>query len=108
MAAPQVEKRTTRRFTLRLPLTIKLPQKGEITAHTRDISSRGVSFYLDSPLQVGAALNFTLTLPPEVTLTQAIQVRCNGRVVRIEESPENSRVAVAAVIDRYEFMADRP
>ena len=107
MVQVQPEKRTSRRFALSLPLVVKHPQKGETPAHTRDVSSRGICFYIDTPLEVGSDLQFTLTLPPEVTLTDAIRVRCYARVVRVDPGPEGVGIAVAAIIDRYEFLAER-
>ncbi len=106
MVQPQLERRATRRFSLRLPVAVKHPQNGELAAHTRDVSSRGICFIIDLPITVGADLEFTLTLPPEVTLTEAIRVRCRARVVRVEDAPTGG-TAVAAVIDRYEFLAER-
>ncbi len=102
---PQQEQRATRRFALRLPLTVKFPDGGEKEAQTRDVSARGISFYVDSPLTEGTTIEFTLTLPPEITLTESIKVHCRGRVVRVEpQSP--GRVGIAAVIERYEFLAE--
>jgi hypothetical protein len=102
-----VEKRATRRFALQLPVSVKHPQRGEIAAQTRDVSSRGICFYIDTSFAVGSNLEFTLTLPPEVTLTEAIRVRCKARVVRVEPGAEKESIAVAAIIDRYEFLSDR-
>ncbi len=107
MAQPQEEKRATRRFALRLPVSVKHPERGEVAAHTRDVSSRGICFYINVPLSVGSDLEFTLTLPPEVTLTEAIRVRCLARVVRVEEEKQGLGTAVAAIIDRYEFLSER-
>jgi hypothetical protein len=76
-------------------------------AYTRDVSSRGICFYFDTSLELGADLQFTLTLPPEITLTDAIRVRCYAKVVRVDPGLSGSGVAVAAVIERYEFLADR-
>jgi hypothetical protein len=111
MSQPQQEKRSTRRFSLRLPVSIKFTNGGvqEFSAETRDVSARGVFFYLDKRLSEGSTIEFTLTLPPEITLTESIRVRCKGRVVRVEESGEGSeeeKVGVGAVIDQYDFVAD--
>jgi hypothetical protein len=107
MAQPQPEKRATRRFSLRLPVSVKHPEMGEVPGYTRDVSSRGVCFYINTPLQVGSDLQFTLTLPSEITLTEAIKVRCHARVVRVEQGPDGAGLAVAATIDRYEFLGER-
>ena len=107
MVQPQREQRSTRRFSLRLPVTVKFSDaSAEKTAHTRDVSARGICFYLDSSVTEGSEIEFTLTLPPEITLTESIRVRCKGRVVRVESGGSNGKLAVAAVIDEYEFLAD--
>lgn len=108
MAETEQNKRATRRFALRLPVTVTYTENGsqEKSAQTRDVSARGISFYLDSTIQAGAAIEFTLTLPPEITLTESIRVRCRGKVVRVDEGAGDGRVAVAAVIDEYEFLSE--
>jgi hypothetical protein len=101
------DKRATRRFALRLPVSVRYGEpEQEQTAQTRDVSARGICFYVDSAMQAGSAIDFTLTLPPEITLTESIRVRCKGRVVRVEGGTPASKLAVAAVIDEYEFLAD--
>ncbi len=57
------------------------------------------------PWSLSSAIEFTVTLPTEVTMTEPICVRCSGTVVRVEES--EGRFAVAAEIDNYEFVAER-
>ena len=100
------DKRATRRFALHLPVSVRYGESQEHDAQTRDVSARGVCFYLDSAIQAGSAIDFTLTLPPEITLTESIRVRCQGHVLRVEGGPTNGKMAVAAVIDEYEFLAD--
>lgn len=103
----ETDKRATRRFALHLPVTVRCGESDpEHAAQTRDVSARGICFYVDSAMQAGSAIDFTLTLPPEITLTESIRVRCKGRVVRVEGGAPASKVAVAAVIDEYEFLAD--
>lgn len=101
----QMEKRATRRFALKLPVAVK-EEDGAVSAETRDVSSRGICFYIKSPVEIGSELNFALTLPPEVTLTDSLQVNCSAHVVRVESPDERGRIAVAAVIDRYEFLPE--
>jgi len=107
MSEVQQDKRATRRFALRLPLSIKYHDNGaaQRPAQTRDVSARGISFFVDSSVTPGAAIEFTLTLPPEITLTESIQVRCKGKVVRVDDNSPDGKVAVAAVIEEYEFLA---
>ncbi len=107
MAQPQREQRSTRRFSLRLPVTVKFSDGGaEKAAHTRDVRARGSCFYLDSSVSEGSEIEFTLTLPPEITLTESIRVHCKGKVVRVEPQAPGGRVGIAAVIERYEFLAE--
>ena len=107
MAQPQREQRSTRRFSLKLPVTVKFNEAGmEKTAHTRDVSARGICFYMDSTVTEGSEIDFTLTLPPEITLTESIRVHCKGKVVRVEPESTAGRVGIAAVIERYEFLAE--
>jgi hypothetical protein len=101
------DKRATRRFALRLPVSVRYGEtEEEHAAQTRDVSARGICFYIDSAIQAGSAIDFTLTLPPEITLTESIRVRCKGRVMRVEGGDPAGKLAVAAVIDEYEFLAE--
>jgi PilZ domain len=104
----QAEKRATRRFALRLPVSISHNGNSgpAMSAQTRDVSARGICFYLEAPLAPGSDIEFTLTLPPEITLTESIRVRCKGKVVRSESELADAKVPVAAIIDEYEFLAE--
>jgi hypothetical protein len=108
MAEAQQDKRSTRRFALRLPVSVNFSANGaqEESAQTRDVSARGICFFLDSAIETGSPIEFTLTLPPEITLTESIRVRCKGKVVRVENGAPDGKVAVAAVIDEYEFLSE--
>jgi hypothetical protein len=57
-------------------------------------------------MEVGAAIQFTVTLPTEVTMTEPISVQCRGTVVRVEKKEGDDRFAIAAAIAGYEFVAD--
>jgi hypothetical protein len=104
-AKAQSEQRRTRRFAMQLPVTVKLPKGGEesVAAQTKDVSARGIFFYLDSQLSEGSNIEFILTLPPEITLTESIKVRCTGKVVRVDEGA-GSQVGIAAAIDQYDLI----
>jgi len=105
MAETQQEKRGARRFPLHLPVTVNHGEN-EITdiGRVRDVSARGICFYLQASVTQGSPIGFTLTLPPEITLTESIRVRCKGHVVRVDNSSDNGDLAVAAVIEEYEFL----
>ena len=104
MAEPQ-EKRGARRFPLHVPVTVD-HETAKGAAQLRDVSARGISFYLESAVEQGSAIGFTLTLPPEITLTESIRVQCKGRVVRVEGGRADGKLAVAAVIEEYEFLPE--
>ena len=107
MAEATQEQRATRRFSLRLPVTIKFTngQLAEAQAQTRDVSARGVFFFMDSKIEEGSTIEFTLTLPPEITLTESIRVRCRGKVVRVDQGA-GQKVGIGAVIEQYDFVSE--
>lgn len=101
------DKRNTRRFALKLPVSVSETNNGNSQqAQTRDVSARGVCFYIDSAIAAGSNIEFTLTLPPEITLTESISVHCKGKVVRVEDGVGDEKMAVAAVIEEYEFVSE--
>lgn len=103
MAEPQQEKRGARRFPLHVPVTVD-HGNATLAAQIRDVSARGISFFIESAVTQGASIGFTLTLPPEITLTESIRVQCKGRVVRVENGRPDGKMAVAAVIEEYQFL----
>ena len=65
------ERRTTQRFSMRLPLTVRWTTGaavGESSTESRDVSSRGVYFFLQKDVKEGSAVEILLTLPNEITL----------------------------------------
>jgi hypothetical protein len=101
-----IEKRAIRRFALQLPVTVTAASGEELAkAHTKDVSSHGVCFCCDSALEANSEIEFTVTLPAEVTMTEPISVRCQGKVVRVSGDASGS-FQVAAAIETYEFVAD--
>ena len=101
------ERRTTQRFTMRLPLTVRWTTGaavGETSTESRDVSSRGVYFYLSKDVKEGSPVEILLTLPNEITMAGPVRVRCLGRVQRTEQRGEEGAVGVVAAIERYEFL----
>lgn len=87
---------------------VRIPGQGwqQFEARTRDISARGAYVFLNVPMQEEAKIELVLTLPPEVTLTESIRVRCTGRVVRVDRDSAGNQVGVAAQVTCYEFLVD--
>ncbi len=100
------ERRTTQRFQMRLPLTVRWTTGaaiGETSTESRDVSSRGVYFYLPKEVKEGSPVEIILTLPNEITMAGPVKVRCLGRVQRTEVRSDTA-VGVVAAIERYEFV----
>jgi hypothetical protein len=102
-------RRTGKRFPLSLPITIrsKRSPKNE-NALTRNVSAAGVYIQADANLEVGATIEFDITLPPEVVgSTKSVDIHCKGRVVRLDgdkSKNKKSKSGVACVIDHYKFV----
>lgn len=100
-----VDRRATRRFSMMLPVRVRLPENGdgtERTGETRDVSYRGLYFMTEAQVTPGTTIEFVLTLPQQITLAGDVHIRCYARVMRVE--PLESRCGIAARIDRYEFL----
>src|SRR5271168_2371432 len=103
------ERRTARRYDLSLPVNVRLPINRELAAHngqTRDISTRGVYFIMQKDLNPGTEVDFTLTLPAEITRGTEVFVRAHGRVIRVDKRTDDDHqtIGIAAVIERYDII----
>jgi len=103
------ERRTSRRYDLTLPVLVRVPTEKSSDSRkgkTRDISTRGLYFVMDQDPQAGSRLDLILTLPTELTSGTEVLVRALGRVLRVEPRIEdgNTRMGVAAVIERYDIV----
>jgi PilZ domain len=105
-----VDRRSMRRFDMRLPAAIRLAGAGakEFLTETQNVSARGVFFYVDRLVAPGSRIEVTLTFPPHVTLTDPVRVRFAARVIRVETPLPSSRIGVAAMIEEYEFLRSSP
>jgi hypothetical protein len=92
MSDPKDERRASRRVIVRLPVTFKTKEGGaEHTAHTRDLSTQGIFFYVDREISAGTELEMVLILPGENR-----RVCYCASVVRVEASSgRNFGIAVA-------------
>jgi PilZ domain-containing protein len=107
------ERRSARRYDLSLPVLVRLPIGREPESHsgqTRDISTRGVYFSLDKEIAPGTEVDFTLTLPAEITRGTEVFVRAHGKVVRVDKRRDDGHesIGVAAVIERYDIIRGEP
>jgi hypothetical protein len=100
------ERRTAQRFQIRLPMIVRWTNGsavGEISTESRNVSSRGVYFFLPKAVSSGSPVEILLTLPHEITLAGPVKVRCLGRIKRADID-EPGRVGLVAQIERYEFL----
>jgi hypothetical protein len=103
------ERRMARRYDLSLPVSVRMPINREPGAHsgqTRDISTRGVYFTVQRDMNPGTELDFTLTLPAEITRGTEVFVRAHGRVIRVDKrrDDDHETIGIAAVIERYDII----
>jgi hypothetical protein len=101
------DRRRTQRFQIKAPLTVTLGDR-EIAGFTRDLSNRGVYFYVgagERP-EPGQEFEFVVELPPEITLSNSCLIRCLGRVARTELTPLNE-AGIAAEILEYRILNEQ-
>jgi hypothetical protein len=98
----QPERRKAQRFAFSLPVAVRSSGRefAEETALSHDVSSLGIFFFMNQAPPEGGRIEFVVTLPPEVTLTDSMRVDCHGRVIRVVAEP-GSRYGVGATIDGY-------
>jgi len=73
---------------------------------TRDISRTGVYFFSEQKFSAGSVVEVVLTLPARLLPRGEAQVRCQGRVVRVEAPGGAKPVSgVAASIEGYDFLS---
>ncbi len=97
-------RRSVTRFQLRLPLKIRT-QNEAISAITKDVSSKGVFFYVHPEHEFVSKLDdmeFEIMFPPEITLTTKMTVTCRGKIIR-RDPVSAAGVGMAASITKYEF-----
>lgn len=99
-----------RRYRLPLPLRVWLregrrtasrfarqPVLGEDTI-TENISASGCYFLLSDGPKVGSKAEMEITISNGVAASHIGKVRCRGKVVRVEDRPDQGRVGVACTI----------
>jgi PilZ domain len=103
----RIERRQTQRFSFQLPVSVRLAgTEREGYGYTQDLSGRGVLFYTEFPLAEGDAVELTLQMPSEITLAEAMRVRCIGKVTRIIPPAGGTASGVAVHFERYEFLPE--
>jgi hypothetical protein len=96
------EARAYPRFEVRIPVAARFGGGTAllVRAETENVSARGLFFFVAGEVPEGSKFEFTLTLPPELTLTHGIPMSGTGRVVRLERRL-GAKVGVGACIEEY-------
>lgn len=87
-----------------MAITRNGPERVKHSGVTKNISSGGVLFTTDKQLELGGSIEYVITLgglPPH-----AVSLRCIGKILRYNKihDSEHTQFAVAATLERYEFM----
>lgn len=98
-----IEQRKNQRFDLRLPFEIiggapRSKCKGE----TQNVSSAGVLFTSQAPVEIGESIEYLITFPKVPGSRVDVRLRCVGKVVR-----SGAASTFAATLERYEFLRQR-
>ncbi len=101
----RLERRAAQRFDFQLPVAVRFPGLNlEGCALTQNLSGRGTLFYTDLPAAEGEAVELTLVMPAEISLTENLRVRCRGRVTRVQAV--QGKLGVAVQLEEYEYLPD--
>ncbi len=108
------EQRRSKRFELKLPVEIirRSFQPVSSSGETKNLSAGGVLFSATIDMAVGDPIEYVITFPTGSINGGGVNLRCLGKVVRLESAPggsngEETHCLVAATLERYEFLRDR-
>ena len=103
------EVRTGQRFPMALAVKINSGKSGRKGSATTDnLSAAGVFITTNLPFRKGTKVNFQITLPSTIIgSNNDVNVKCAGRVVRIDSPKKGKKRGVACVIDQYQFVPQR-
>lgn len=112
----RVERRAGQRFSYLLPLSLRQPAAAvEGVGFTQDLSSRGVFFFTETPLEEGSEIEITLRMPSEITLGESMPVRCRGHILRVVKPAPSAappvaasemKIGVAVRLEGYEYLPE--
>ncbi|HKT69144.1 MAG TPA: PilZ domain-containing protein [Terriglobales bacterium] len=102
----QHERRAAQRFPFQIPVTLRLGGQLECRGITQDVSARGAFILTDSKVAPAGSVEFTLVLPPEITLTESMRVCCRGKALRVNGPGLGAKFGVAVMVEHYEFLPE--
>jgi PilZ domain-containing protein len=97
----ECERRRTRRLAVTLPVCTTNTVLGNVTGATRDVSSSGAYFYIESDLwKEAASIELVLQLPSDIMLGDPMTAFCVGKMVRVEHLV-GKMVGIAVEIESF-------
>ena len=110
-----IEQRRAKRFELKLPVEVvrRNFQPASGTGVTRNLSAGGVLFTSEVDVGVGDPIEYIITFPTHSVNGGSVNLRCLGKVLRLREESSASAgrarsFVVAATLERYEFLREKP
>ncbi len=103
------ERRLVRREALTVPILVwGTSGQPDIHGVTRDVSTIGVFFFVQSWRHDLEVIEFLLILPPSATsLAYEVGLFCRGKVIRVEEPRADGAIGIAAEIEDYRLSTMR-
>ncbi|MGZ4838278.1 MAG: PilZ domain-containing protein [Terriglobales bacterium] len=97
------EKRSSKRVKAQGKVAVKVLANGKADgkAELRDVSMRGVFLYLQNRVVEGSMLEVVLPLPQDFMPGHENWIRCQCRVVRVENQ-NGAEYGVAAMVEEFE------
>ena len=102
----QVERRGAQRFGFHVAVSLHVITGRDGHGFTQDLSGRGALVCTDFEVATGENVELTFVMPPEITLTDAMPVRCRGKVMRVNAGERGAKASVAVQIESYEFLPE--
>jgi hypothetical protein len=62
--------------------------------------------FSDCELTQGSHVELTFRMPAEITLTDAMRVRCTGKVLRVQRAVEGGKYGVAVCFESYTYLTE--
>ncbi len=100
------ERRESPRYKLLTPIEVRSSSQKRVEGTTRDVSTSGLYFLADQPLEEGTAVEFVLQLPITVHPGGKAFIKAHGRVVRRETIQDNGlrQVGIAVKTERHDVI----
>lgn len=105
MSPVQLERRARQRFDFNLPVLLRLADERRGSGFTQNLSARGIFLCTDLRLTEDEAVELTLAMPSEVTLAEAMRVRCQGKVLRVTSAGNEPKYFAAVHLEKYEYLS---